>query len=132
MDTIRSAVNLVTRNCFFASVDLKDAFYSILINSKYRKYLKFMWKGKTYQFTSLVQGLAISPRIFTKITKVFFSTLRKQGHPNVNYIDDSLLQGDSEKMVVKLTSEKVAKICINCEKLLKTPSIVIRELAEII
>lgn len=91
-----------------------------------------MWKGKTYQFTSLVQGLAISPRIFTKITKVFFSTLRKQGHPNVNYIDDSLLQGDSEKMVVKLTSEKVAKICINCEKLLKTPSIVIRELAEII
>ena len=39
---------------------------------------------------------------------------------------------DSEQMVVKFTSEKVANIRMHCEKLLKTPSIVIRELAEII
>jgi hypothetical protein len=36
-------------------------------------------------------GLASAPRIFTKIMKPVFSTLRKKGQANVSYIDDSLV-----------------------------------------
>ena len=40
-------------------------------------------------------GLTTAPRIFTKILKVSFSHLRKRGHTNIAYIDDSLLISNS-------------------------------------
>jgi hypothetical protein len=43
----------------------------------------------------LPNGLTTAPRIFTKILKVPFSHLRKRGHTNVAYIDDSLLISNS-------------------------------------
>ena len=44
----------------------------------------------------MANGLACAPiRIYTKLMKPVFSSLRKQGHINVSYINDSLLQGDS-------------------------------------
>ena len=46
MDTLESAIHLVTPNCFMASVDLKDAYYSVPIYKYHRKFLKFEWKGK--------------------------------------------------------------------------------------
>ena len=51
MDTFLSAVNLVKQNCYMASVDLRDAYYTIPISTKYRKYLIFEWQGKLYQYT---------------------------------------------------------------------------------
>ena len=56
-----------------------------------RKYLKFIWNGIKYQFTCLSNGLSSAPRIFTKILKPVYSVLRKNGHVNLAYIDDSLL-----------------------------------------
>ena len=40
-------------------------------------------------------GLASAPRIFTKLLKPVYATLRSQGHVSFGYIDDSYLQGDS-------------------------------------
>ena len=45
-----------------ASVDLKDAYYSVPIASEDRKFLKFEWKGDYYQYTCLPNGLACAPR----------------------------------------------------------------------
>ena len=41
----------------------------------------------------LPNGLSCAPRIFTKILKPIYATLRSQGFENVGYIDDSYLQG---------------------------------------
>ena len=60
-----------------------------------RKYLRFYWNGHLYEYTCLPNGLTTAPRIFTKILKVPFSHLRKRGHTNVAYIDDSLLISNS-------------------------------------
>ena len=76
-----------------ASVDLKDAYYSIPVCFEDRKYLRFLWRGALYQFTCLPNGLAEAPRKFTKILKVPFTLLRSQGHGNSAYIDDSCLLG---------------------------------------
>jgi len=95
MDTFLSAVNLVKQNCYMASVDLRDAYYTIPISIKYRKYLRFEWQGKLYQYTCLPNGLSSAPRSFTKILKPVYSSLRSKGHVNVGYIDDSYLQGDT-------------------------------------
>jgi hypothetical protein len=91
METFTAALGLVSENCFFGSIDLQDAYYSCPVDEKDRKYLRFHWKGSKYQYTCLAMGLASAPRIFTKMLKPAFSTLRKRGHTNVAYIDDSLL-----------------------------------------
>ena len=95
METLKLALSLVKQNCYFAKIDLKDAYYSIPIAQQFRKYLRFTWNGKLYQFTCLPNGLSSAPRVFTKLLKPIFSTLRKAGHINIAYIDDALLQSDN-------------------------------------
>ena len=86
---------MMKKDCWFASVDLKDAFYSVPIHPKHKKYLKFLWKGKIYQYTSMPNGYADAMRIFTKLLKPGFYELRRQGHLSVYFVDDSILQGDT-------------------------------------
>ena len=95
MESLTSAILLMTPGCYMASVDLQDAYYSVPINEKCQKYLKFSWQGELFQFTCLPNGLASAPRLFTKLLKPVYSTLRQMGHTNVGYIDDSYLQGPS-------------------------------------
>lgn len=107
METLKSAVLLMKRNCFFTSCDLKDAYYSVNIQKTYRRFLRFFWNGVCYQFTCLPNGLAIGPRSFTKLLKCAFSHLRKRGYLNTGYIDDSLLQGDTYVECAENTSKTV-------------------------
>ena len=58
METINAAIHMMTRGCYMASVDLKDAYYSIPVCRHYRKYLRFRWRGSLYQFTCLPHGLS--------------------------------------------------------------------------
>ena len=67
--------------------------YGLLI--EHRKYLCFEWLGQLYHYTGYPNGLSSAPRNFTKIAKVLFSELRKEGHLNTSYIDDCLLLGKS-------------------------------------
>lgn len=93
--TYRLILNLQTLNKDIE--DLKDAYYSVPIYSTNRKFLKFMWKDQCFQYTCLPNGLSSAPRVFTKLLKPVFSTLRKQAFENVPYIDDILLLGDSDE-----------------------------------
>ena len=51
MDTIHAALKLMRPGCFMASVDLKDAYYSIPISVEDRNFLKFEWQGNYFRFT---------------------------------------------------------------------------------
>ena len=93
MENLRNAITLMTPNCFMASIDLKDAYYSVSVNKNHGKYLGVIWKHQLFQFTCLPNGLSCAPRIFTKILKSIYATLRSQGFENVGYIDDPYLQG---------------------------------------
>ena len=94
MDTLKDAISLMKPNCFMASIDLKDAYYSVPIAQAHQKYLKFQWANKLYAFTCFPNGLAFCPRKFTKLLKPVYSVLRQLGHVSSPYIDDSYLQGD--------------------------------------
>ena len=63
-----------------ASVDIKDAYYSVPIAAEDQKFLKFMFEGQLYQFTCLPNGLFPGPRKFTKLLKPPLATLREAGH----------------------------------------------------
>jgi len=95
MENLNTVLGLIEKNCLMASIDLEDAYYSVNVNENDRKYLRFIWKSKLYEFTCLPNGLTSAPRIFTKILKPLFSNLRRKGFMSVYYLDDSLLIGNS-------------------------------------
>ena len=118
---------MIRKGCWFAKIDLKDAFYSVGIAKFDRKYLKFEWEGKLYEFTCLPNGLSTASRIFTKVLKPVFAALRKIGHSNVAYIDDSLLQSESYEqcfMNIKDTMELIDSVGLTThpEKSIITPT----------
>ena len=93
MDSVWTAIRLMTPSCYMASVDLKHAYYSVPIAESDQKYLKFEWKNILYQFSCFTNGLAFCPRKFTKLMKPVFATLRQPGHMSSGFIDDSWLMG---------------------------------------
>jgi hypothetical protein len=95
MESLHDAINKMTPNCWMASIDLKDAYYSVPIHHTCQKYLKFAWNGKYYKFLTFCNGLSCCPLFFTKVIKTAFSKLRAQGFESVIYIDDFYLQGDN-------------------------------------
>ena len=97
MDTLESAIKMMKPGCYMASIDLKDAYYSVTVAKEHQKYLKFVFNGTLYQYTCLPNGLSSAPRIFTKLLKPVYACLHTLGHLNLGYIDDSYLQGDSAK-----------------------------------
>ena len=95
MEGLDHALSLMTNGCFFGSIDLKDAYFTVAIDPLFRKYLRFFWGGYLYEFTCLPNGYSAAPRVFTKIMKPIFSTLRSEGFLSVFYLDDSLLVANS-------------------------------------
>ena len=94
METLKSVLTLVTPNCYFGTLDIKDAYYSIPVSRDSQGWLVFHWQNTFYAFTVLANGLASAPRVYTKVLKPVFSSLHKVGFCNSTYIDDSLLKGD--------------------------------------
>ena len=95
MDGLDKAVKMMQQNCFMASLDLCDAYFTVAIAPEHQKYLKFYYKGRLYKFVCMPQGLACGPRVFTKLLKIPYSYLRSQGFYVVGFIDDSYLQGET-------------------------------------
>ena len=112
MENIEVIKTLIDQNCFMASLDWKDAYYSVKIHPDHRKFLRFYWKGKLYQFTCLPNGLKSAPRIFTKITRVLMAYARKQRLNVSLYIDDSFTKHEN----LNLARESVWKLALISQK----------------
>ena len=95
MESMDNVLHMMTPNVWMASIDLKDAYYSIQVHPAHQKYLTFFWDSRYYKFVCLPNGYTQAPMLFTKLLKCPYSFLRKQGHQSVVYIDDSYLQGHS-------------------------------------
>ena len=60
-----------------ASVDLKDAFFTIPVNETYQKYFVFEWLGKICKFIVMSNGFSDAMRVFTKVSKPVYTYLRQ-------------------------------------------------------
>ena len=101
MTTLTSALELITPNCYMASIDLSDAYYSVRVSPSHRKYLQFFFQGTHYRFTCMANGISSAPRTFTKLLKVPLSHLRdKYNITIIAYLDDLLLLSNSAKQLV--------------------------------
>ena len=96
MESYHDVQNIIKPNVWMASVDLKDAFYSIPVHRDYQKYFKFFWQGTFYQFQGMPNGVGPAMRLFTKVLKPPFAWLRSKGHMSVVYVNDTYLQGNTQ------------------------------------
>ncbi|KAI2653661.1 Gag-Pol polyprotein [Labeo rohita] len=69
-------------------IDLKDA-----------PFLQFAFEGRAYQYRVLPFGLALSPRVFTKVAEGALSPLWEMGIRIFNYLDDWLIIAHSRDLL---------------------------------
>ena len=79
MENMVNVLGLIQKDCYMASIDLKDAYFTVNFDPKFRKYLRFVWNEQLYEFVGMPNGLTSAPREFTKILKPVFAKLRTEG-----------------------------------------------------
>ena len=127
LESLDNVLNIIQTGVWMASVDLKDAFYTIPVHASHQKYLKFSWKDKLYKFQAMPNGYAEAMRVFTKILKPPFSYLRQRGFSSVVFVDDTYLQGSSFEECLQNVHETVAILqklgfTIHAKKSVLTPT----------
>lgn len=116
MEDHRTASKLITKHCFLATIDLKEAYLLVPVNINYRKYLRFQFENHeskliTYEFNAMPYGLSIAPRIFTKIMKEAIKYLRSQGFQSVIYLDDILCIGRDYNECINNVNATIHLLC---------------------
>ena len=91
MENIRMALNCISPGDFMVSIDIKDAYFSVPIFQPLLKYLRFLWNFKRYEFTCLLFGYSLAPRVFTKIFKPVIAYFRFLGFRVIIFMDDLIL-----------------------------------------
>ena len=81
-----------------AKIDLKDAYFMVPMVEEGRKYLRFQWEGKVYQFNCLPFGLLSGPWFFTKATRAVVAILRELGLCMIIY-RDILIVAETESLL---------------------------------
>ena len=130
MTTLKEVINMIKPNSYLASIDIEKAYFSVPINDKYKKFLRFSWLGKIYQFECMPNGYKDAMRLFTKLLKAPIATLRRMGFEIIIYVDDSLIQAnsyqecvDSIKAIIKMLTDLGFKI--NLKKSVVDPTKII-------
>ncbi|XP_037536617.1 uncharacterized protein LOC119413633 [Nematolebias whitei] len=127
MLTTAEVLQAVTREEWFTSVDLKDAYFHVPIAAEHRRFLRFAYRGHHWQFRVLPFGLSLSPRVFTRCVKAALSPLQACGVKILPYLDDWLLCAPSQACAFHDTNRLLAHMSqlglnVNLEKSCLIPS----------
>ena len=95
METLDSVRLSLRKHDWAISLDLTDA---IPIHRKSRRFLRFYFMGKTYQFRALPFGLAPAPYVFSRTVKAVVKHCRRMGMRLHSYLDDWLQPSRSQVM----------------------------------
>lgn len=97
LEDLRTTIKLISKDCLLSTIDLKDAYFLIKVKECSRKFLRFLWNGKLYEFNVLPFGLNTAPYVYTKIMKPVVKLLRSCGFMSTIYLDDICLIANSYK-----------------------------------
>ena len=67
METLQTAITFMHAQCWFASIDLKDAYFSVNVCEIDYIFLRFVFDDRLFSLKSLVEGLCTAPRVFTNL-----------------------------------------------------------------
>ena len=111
----------ITHGDWLTSIDLKDAFFHVGVHPHHRKYLRFFFQGKAYQFRVLPFGYSLAPRTFTLVLQTALEPLLRTGVIVRSFIDDLLIQSRSRAQAMMDTRTVILHLSrlgfsINVEK----------------
>ena len=72
------------------SIDLKDAYLHVPIHPLSRRFLRFVHRGRVFQFRALPFGLADVPYVFTRVISAVISAAQSWDIQVSPYLDDWL------------------------------------------
>ena len=132
METLDNCLTQLKKGMFAAKVDLKDAYFQILIHPSSRKYLRIAIqsdarKQMVLQFRALPFGLSSSPYVFTKVVSKIGQYLRERGIEIFQYLDDWLLFNTCRQDLCSQVEQtarllKTLGVVINTRKSVMVPS----------
>ena len=88
METVSSVRSAIRPGDWATQIDLKDAYFHVLIHRRFRKWLRFIWKDRIFQFRALPFGLSLAPWVFTRIVREVCIAAHSKGIRLVVYLDD--------------------------------------------
>ena len=126
MEGIHALSDILRKGDFMVKIDLKDAFFLIELAEKDRKFMRFQWNGKLYEFRGAPMGLASVPRTFTKLLKPVVALLRSLGMRIIIYLDDLLFLNQDplellEQVRIAIPLLKYLGFLINWDKSVWSP-----------
>ena len=127
MEGLPVVCSLIQPNDSMMKLDLKDAYYSVPVHAEHRKFLRFAYGGKTFEFQCLPFGLTSAPRAFTRLMTPVIAHIRSLGIRVVIYLDDILLLHQDAKVLHSIFKKVVNLLealgfIINLEKCSQGPS----------
>lgn len=97
MSTPRSVRLALRPGDWTTSIDLKDAYFHVKMHRSSRKWMRFVWGDRVYQFRALPFGLSLSPWVFTRVVLELVKALHAQGVRIVTYLDDWLIMNQTRQ-----------------------------------
>ncbi|XP_057701544.1 uncharacterized protein LOC130921537 [Corythoichthys intestinalis] len=110
MLTVADVLRVVARGEWFTSVDLKDAYFHVPVAPRHRRFLRFAYRGRHWQFRVLPFGLSLSPRVFTRVVRAGLAPLQSVGMKILPYLDDWLLCAPSRAQAYGDTAVLLAHV----------------------
>ena len=127
METAQTVQDSVREGDWLISLDMMDAYFHIPIHPQSRKFLRFVFNGKVFQFKALCFGLSTAPQVFTRVLAPLSKIVHLAGFRIVLYLDDWLVLAKTREEVLRarkflLELAQELGIIINREKSHLDPS----------
>ena len=101
MYTTGSVLSTVRKGDYAFKIDLQDAYFHVPIHPSSRKYLRFAFENKVYQFwTLLLFGLNTAPLVFTCLGHTVTGYLHRLGISVVPYLEDWLIHHPDRQVLL--------------------------------
>lgn len=101
LEDIRTACKLMSPHCYMAKIDLRDAYFSLPLHPDSKKFLRFKFQDKLYEFNCIPFGLCTAPFLFTKLMKPVCTYLRTRNIILTSYLDDIIFFNSSKHQCSK-------------------------------
>ena len=99
MTTLKEVGQSIRQGDWSITIDLQDAFLHVPMHKDYRRFPRFSWNEKIYQFCRLPFGLTSFPQVFTDITTPLVEFCRIRGIRVIFYLDDILVLASSRTLL---------------------------------
>lgn len=127
MEDVRTVCKLIWPRAYLGSIDLKDAYFLIPLHKNYRRFVRFLFDNRLYEFTCLPFGLCTSPWVFKKVMEPVVSDLCSKSYLSFIYLDDIFWLGKDAESCNKNIQTRV-NLFMSLGFIIKYDKVILREI----